>query len=188
MKSKVLFMTMCLSVWAAPSLQAYLIGGLNLNVDYWAGAGSSECVVAIDWNATNGPYSTAFHVFGYRWEGDKTLADALAAIDAAGAIDIVYGYGGQFINHIYYNQTLQDGDNHTSVAFTGWWWLGETQNGGQTWIDNAGAITTEHLWNGGIEGVNIDGYNWGSENMTIPEPASMAVFAIGLLWLRRRYE
>jgi hypothetical protein len=183
MKSLLLMMVM---VSAVSVSQAYLIQEKNLNIEYWAGTGANECVVAIDWNATNGPYASAFHIFGYRWDGDKTVADVLAAIDAAGAVDIVYGYGGGFISHIYFDQTLVDGDNHTSANYAGWWWLGDTQDGGQTWDVNNGGTADEYLWNGGIEGINIDGRNWSSDNMTIPEPATFILLAFGVGMFTRK--
>lgn len=179
MKSRILAVIAGIMVSTVSVSQAYLIQGVDMDVEYWAGTGANECVVAIDWNSTNGPYVSEFHIFGYRWDGDETVAEALAAIDAAGAVDITYGYGGGFINHIYFDQTLVDGDNHTSANYSGWWWLGETQDGGKTWIDNMDSFTEEYLWNGGIEGINIDGYNWGSTSMTIPEPATLILLAFG---------
>jgi hypothetical protein len=166
--------------------QAYRLQGVDMNIEYWAGTGGNECVVAIDWNSTNGPYDSPFHLFGYRWNGDKTVFDALADIDAAGAIAVTLGYGGGFVNDIVYNQTLVDGDNHTNLNYTGWWWCGQTQDGGQTWVDNMDSLTNEYLWNGGIEGINIDGTNWGSTNMTIPEPATSILLAFGAGMLARK--
>jgi hypothetical protein len=163
-----------------------MIQGINMEVDYWAGTGKNECVVGIDWNSTNGPYASEFHIFGYRWDGEKTVADALADIAMAGDLDITFGYGGGFINDIVYNQTLLDGDNHTSAGYTGWWWCGQTQDGGKTWMDNMGSITQEYLSHGGIQGVNIDRENWGSATMTIPEPTSLILLAFGAGLLTRR--
>jgi hypothetical protein len=173
-------------VWTVSVAQAYVIQGINMEVDYWAGTGVNECVVAIDWNATNGPYDSPFHIFGYRWDGDKTVADALVAIDAAGAVDIAYLYDNSFVNYITYDQTAADGDEHTNAGFAGWWWLGQTRDGGLTWEDNWESITNEYLWNGGIEGLNINGENWGSVSMTIPEPTTLLLLAFGAGLLARK--
>ena len=165
----------------------YLIQNVDLDVDQWVGTGNSECLIAIDWNATSGPYDTEFHIFGYRWDGTKTVADALADIDTAlGTFQTTTSYGGAFIDDIIYDQSGTDGDYHTAGDFSGWWWTGETQDGGQSWIGNGGGITEEHLWNGGIEGINVDGSNWGSVNMTIPEPATVILLTTGFLLARRR--
>lgn len=178
---------MCGVLMTVSCCHAYLIQGVDLTIDQWVGTGSSECVVAIDWNGTAGPYETEFHLFGYRWDGDKTVADALVEIDAAvTALQITTAYGGAFLDDIIYAQTAVDGDYHTAGDYKGWWWLGETQDGGQTWTGNAGGFDAEYLWDGGIEGLNVDGGNWGSANMTIPEPATMALLAAGLLMARKR--
>lgn len=165
----------------------YLIQNVDLDVDQWVGTGSSECIIAIDWNSTTGPYDTEFHLFGYRWDGAKTVAGALADIDTAfDEFQVTTAYGGGFIDNIIYDQSAVDGDTHTAGTYAGWWWAGETQNGGQSWIGNGDGITAEYLWDGGIEGINVDGSNWGSTNMTIPEPATMILILTGLLTARRR--
>ncbi len=175
-------------VWIVSVTQAYVIQGVDMKIEYWTGTGAKECAVAIDWNSTNGPYASQFHIFGYRWDGSKTVAEALSAIDAAGLLNVVTSpdYGPGFIDYILYNQTLVDGDNHTNMGYAGWWWCGQTQNGGKTWDGNTGGITQEYLWNGGIEAINIDGTNWGSQNMTIPEPATLILLAFGVGLLTRK--
>ena len=186
MKSKAIWTIGFVVVLASVS-HAYLIQGLDLDIDYWAGSGENECVIAIDWNSTSGPYATEFHIFGYRWDGAKTVADALAAIDT-GLIgfQLTTAYGGGFVDNVVYDQSAADGDLHTAGSYTGWWWTGETQDGGQSWIGNGGGIDVESLWDGGIEALNIDGSNWGSANMTIPEPATIFLLTTGILMARRR--
>lgn len=186
MKSKVLVIV-TLIVMLMSTSQAYLIQGVDLNVDYWAGSGSNECVIAIDWNGTTGPYVSEYHLFGYRWDGAKTVADALTAIDTDLAeFQLTTAYGGGFVDDIVYDQSAVDGDLHTAGDYTGWWWAGETQDGGLNWIGNGVGINEEYLWDGGIEGLNIDGANWGSAMMTIPEPATMILLAAGATLLRKR--
>jgi hypothetical protein len=166
----------------------YTMQGLDIAVDYWAGAGSNETIVVIDWNQTNGPYQTGSHAWGFRWDGTAYLSDALTAIDAAGALDVTTSYYGQFVNDVFYQNPLIDGDNHTSAGYSGWWWAGDTTDGGVTWTGNEGGITSEILGNGKIEGLNLDNDNWASATLTIPtpEPCSLTILALGGLLLRRR--
>lgn len=179
--------SVCLLVVFAGLTQAYLIQGLDLDIEYWVGDGDNECVVAVDWNNTNGPYNTPFHLFGFRWDGSQvTVKEALTAIDEAGPLDIVYGYGGGYISHMLYDQTLVDGDDHTTINYAGWWWTGQTQDGGLTWQPNNGGVDTEYIWDGGIEAFNINGTNWGPDSMSIPEPATLLIFCMGLFYVDRK--
>ena len=182
-----LFAALLFSMLCVPTTQAYLIQGLQLNIEYWAGSGVNECVIAIDWNNTNGPYNTEFHIFGYRWDAlQTTVKDALIAFQNAGSLAITYAYGGGFIGNISYDQTGIDGDYHTAgQTYFGWWWGGETSDGGLTWQDNSGGVDEKSLRHGGIEGFNIDGFNWGSQTMTIPEPATIVLLGMGVAAMAR---
>ena len=170
----------------------YTMQGLDIIVDYWAGSGSNETIVVIDWNLINGPYMTESHAWGFRWEGTAYVSDALSAIDAAGALDITTQYDGGFLGDAYYNNLLIDSDNHTSEGYTGWWWAGDTIDGGGSWNANAGSITEEILSSGKIEGFNLvtnyDEWLVGSSTLTIPvpEPCTIAILALGGLLLRIR--
>jgi len=175
--------------------------GVNgwVEVDYWAGSGSLETIVVIDWNVTNGPYVSPAHAWGYRWTGTAYVSDALAAIETVGVLDLTYGYGGGFLLHAFYSDL--DGDLHNTQSptnYAGWWWLGDTSDGGQTWTANQVGITAKTLAHGRIEGLNMDsGYvswDWPDETLTltipVPEPATISLLAAGagaiLLRLRQK--
>jgi hypothetical protein len=169
----------------------YTMQGLDVVVDYWAGAGSNETIVVIDWNLTNGPYATESHAWGFRWDGTAYVSDALAAIDTAGDLDIATLYGGDFVGDAFYYDPSLNSDNHTSAGYTGWWWAGDTIDGGATWNATPAGITSEILGNGKIEGLNsvtnYDEWLTGGATLTIPTPEPCTVLFLGLggLLLRR---
>ncbi len=172
----------------------YTMQGLDIVVDYWAGAGSNETVVVIDWNQINGPYQTSSHAWGFRWDGTAYLSDALAAIDAAGALNVTTLYGGDFVGDAFYYNPSIDSDNHTSAGYSGWWWVGDTINGGATWDATAAGLTSEILTSGEIEGLNLvtnyDEWLTGGDTLTIPtpEPCTLTILAIGGLLIGKRKE
>jgi hypothetical protein len=172
------------AVHAAP----YNLNGTWVEVDYWAGSGSKETILVIDWNQTNGPYTTESHAWGYRWEGTRYLSDAIADVCAAGALDVTTSSGGAFVDDAFYYDPAIDDDHHTSAGYSGWWWAGDTVDGGLTWNGNAGGINTEVLADGTIEGLNMDGENWTSETLTIPvpEPGALALLLLGAAAAPRR--
>jgi len=169
--------------------------GVNgwVEVDYWADSGALtttyETILVIDWNQTNGPYASEAHAWGFRWgDADGTLhvSDALAAIEAAGGLDVTTAYGGGFLNDAFYADA--DGDAHSTAGFSGWWWSGETTDGGATWTGNAVGIDQEPLVDGNIEGFNMDSGAWTSTSLSIPipEPAALALLAVGAAAALRR--
>ena len=168
--------------------ELYNLEGHWVEVDYWAGSGPNETVVVIDWNNTNGPYTTESHAWGYRWSGAKYVSDAITNICAAGALNATTTSGGAFLADAFYYDPLLDTDNHTTTGYAGWWWAGETTDGGATWALNSGGITTELLGHGKIEGLNMDSGNWTGDTLTIPvpEPGSLTVLLVGSGWLGRR--
>jgi hypothetical protein len=184
--NKVMSLIFALAIAGVANAVPYNLEGCWVEVDYWAGTGSNETIVVIDWNQTNGPYITESHAWGFRWDGTAYLSDALAAIDAAGALDITTGYGGAFLNDAFYYDPSIDSDNHTSAGYTGWWWLGDTTDCGATWTANAGGLTSEVLGHGKVEGLNMDSGEWHCcPSIPVPEPMTIALLGLGGLLLRR---
>jgi len=184
---KVMSLVIVLAITGVSNAAPYNYNGDWVDVDYWAGSGSNETIVVIDWNLTNGTYTTESHAWGFRWEGTAYVSDALAAIDAAGALDVTTSYAGQFVNDVFYHDLLIDGDNHTSIGYSGWWWAGDTIDGGITWTGNEGGMTLEILAPGRIEGLNLDKDNWTSATLTIPvpEPCALTILALGGLLITK---
>lgn len=184
----VAFVLMLACAHVAPA-DLYNLEGYWVDVDYWAGSGLNETIVVIDWNNTNGPYTTESHAWGYRWSGTKYLSDAVTDICAAGVLAATTTSGGAFMADAFYYDPLLDADDHTSAGYAGWWWAGETTDGGASWVSNSGGLTTELLGHGKIEGLNMDSGNWTSGTLTIPLPELGSLFLLlagGLLLARRR--
>jgi hypothetical protein len=145
--------------------------------------------MVIDWNNTYGPYETESHAWGYRWSGTRHLSDAIDAICAAGPLQITTAFEGAFVWDAFYYALSIDGDNHTSAPdWSGWWWAGETADGGQSWTGNDGGITEEVLGNLKIEGLNVDEGAWTGESLTIPipEPGTLVLLLLGSTLAGRR--
>jgi hypothetical protein len=177
----------CLSttVLAAP----YDFNGTPVEIDDWFGSGTSESVIVIDWNQTNGPYVTEAHAWGYRWDSPTSVKNALLAIEAGSALTMEYAFGGGFINNAWYNDGI---DNHTTDGYAGWVWTGSTADGGGTVVLNGDGVDVELLEHNVIEAINWNPGDWTGANFTIPvpEPATglllMLPMAVVLLRRRRR--
>src|SRR4030042_3402428 len=80
-------------------------GGTLVEVDYWAGTGSNEAIVVIDFGVDS-------YAFGYRWEsGTKYGKDLMDAVANAGLLD--YTETGGFLNTISY-------DSYSNIGQDGW--------------------------------------------------------------------
>ncbi len=117
--------------------EGYNFNGIPVNIQYWAGTGSNEVVVVVDF----APGQT--YAFGYRWDGTASGWNALAAIDNAGALDVTattYSWGHMVTNIAYPGATQTTGDD--------WgYWLG---TGGSAWAEAMtgpdGRVLTDGSW------------------------------------------
>ncbi|MFQ3548639.1 MAG: PEP-CTERM sorting domain-containing protein [Armatimonadota bacterium] len=151
-----------------------------LDIEAWAGSGSNQAALVIDWNDGN---STECYVWGFRWDGTATGSDMFYAIasaypelsfvDLGGYIDrITYGIhdeGGWDPNLQYFwNYSTA---NNTTEFPTEWT---------MSWVGFAERTLSNNSW---------DGWAWGGwptfpsdpTAAPVPEPASIAVLAIGTL-------
>ena len=173
---------------------------VSVDVDAWAGSGSNESILVIDWNRIDNANDTISesHAFGYRWDGEKTLLDMLNDISAAGYITFD---GGSFVGNLSYNDP--DGEYHSHIEY-GSWNLASTGDayahwgswGNSQWDFNTAGTADELLADGQFEGINAVTYysslpDYADDQLDIPmvpEPLSLITMATGsLLYIRRKY-
>ena len=109
-------------------------------VEYWAGSGSNEAVVVID-------FGTESYAFGYRWDdGPKYGKDLLDAVDAAGSLD--HTEAGGFLTTLSYGAHVNTGEN-------GWpsgWWSYFVSDDGKSWASSDVGFAARELSNGAWDG------------------------------------
>ncbi len=151
-------------------------GGTWVEVEYWGGSGSNEAIIVVDFHATGGDS----YAFGFKWDGSATGYDALVEIDAAGALDFeatYYSGSGYFIDNFYYNSVSGD---------QSYYWQYFTSSDGSAWDSSAVGMSDRTLTVGDWDGW-YNGFETGvSPTTPIPEPATVALFALGGLLLSRR--
>jgi hypothetical protein len=105
-------------------------------VEYWAGSGSNEAILVVDFGADS-------YAFGYRWEGGpKYGKDLLDAVDAAGALE--HTEAGGFLTTLSYGAYVNTGQN-------GWpndWWSYFISDDGKTWVGSDVGFATRELSHG----------------------------------------
>jgi len=126
----------------------------NVAIEYWAGSGSNEAVVVIDFGDDS-------YAFGYRWAvGPKYGKDLMDAVNAAGALD--YTETGGLLNTISYG-------SYVNVGQAGWptdWWSYFTSSDGENWESAAVGFAERELSNGSWDG-------WAHQTMGAWPPAHL---------------
>lgn len=127
-------LTLVLVCVIAASAGAYTFE--DVVVEYWAGSGSNEAVVVIDFGVES-------FAFGYRWDGGtKHGKDLMDAVAAAGALNYTETSG--FLSTISYCGYLNIGQG-------GWpadWWSYFTSSSGQGWVVSDVGFADRELSNG----------------------------------------
>ncbi len=176
-------MKICLTIFATLVTVCPLYGTiLYPNApQYTAGAGSNEATIVIDFDAGN------YFTFKYKWDGAATGWDALAAVDSAGALDVLSKWYPEFSSHFVNDFIFPGGNkfNYGQDAFTGWGYFGSVN--GENWVINSG-VDTRPLANGSWDAWVWSNYDFnvswdpirGPGQSPIPEPATVSLLFLGV--------
>lgn len=163
------------------------------SAEYAAGSGSNTARVVFDFD-----YGTAF-VFEYSWDGaGGVLWDAIAAVDAAGALAVsVSNFGSDetpnyFINDVSYPNASKYPYNSSLWPY----WNIFTSQDGMTWTSPAfDGVSQVVVQNGGWYSLLWTYAEFGGSGYTpvrrpgsnpIPEPATMALLGLGMVLAARK--
>ena len=158
------------------------------DIEYTAGAeaGANEATIVIDFDFDNS------FLFSFKWDGAATGWDALAALDA-GALDVFETDGGEwgmFVDDFDYEGGAEY--DYGEGVFASWSYYNSADN--DTWLLSPGGVSFRDLSDG-----DWDSWVWTNFDDSwlpvrtpgaapIPEPATMLLFAVAGLLLRKRRE
>ena len=168
-------------VLAITSLTNATLCNLNghwADVDYWAGSGSNEAVVVID-------FGTDSYAFGYRWDvGTKYGKDLMDAVDLAGTMNYTQSYG--FLNTISYDTYSNVGKDDYPTD----WWVYFICGDGVNWVDSpvgfADRVLSNGCWDAWAHQTTGDWPPTHWPTAPIPEPCTIALFGLGGLLRAKR--
>lgn len=165
------------------------------DIQFWAGTGTNQAAVVIDFNDGQSPMS---YVWGYRWTGIATGEQAFRAIVEAdphliSTID-VFSFGAS-INSIAYLPLSTGGYRHSQTQDFGpaglyWSYWSSTENNA-SWSFSSTGMTQRLLQNGDVDGWAFSNPNYNAPPPTnpvaaVPEPSSLLSVGIALALTRAR--
>lgn len=149
----------------------FLFSAISFATPIAVGSGQNSAGVRIEWSDG---YVADFLV---SFDGDMTGMGLLDVIESQTTLDVTtdnFGFG-LFVDGISF-------DSHSDIGYGGGenWWHYYNKDAGQTdwtasWVGASDRIVSGGDW---------DGWSYGHE---IPEPATMAVLAIGVILLKRKH-
>ena len=188
------------------SAQIYDFQGYWVDVDAWAGSGSNETILVVDWNGLDHGAETVSpsHAFGFRWEGQATEYDMFTEFQNIGIFTFsVNDYGALYLKNLAYEDPEEITNTHFHIE-DGSWNLGSSLDpyarwgtwGDSDWYFNEGGIDEEWLANGQFEGVNAFMYfgtppegadlSYQLDIPLVPEPMTVSLLGWGGLFLFRK--
>ena len=155
------------------------------DIEYAAGAGANEATIAIDFDLDNS------FLFTFKWDGAATGWDALAALNAAGELDVLatdYGEWGMFVDDFDYEGGTEY--DYGQDVYAGWAYFNSTDN--ETWSLDMAGVSFRDLSDG-----DWDSWVWTNYDDSwlpirspgaapVPEPATMLLIAAGGLLIHKR--